>query len=68
MSLQVKLIRVARGVRAKRLATRLGISPSYLSEIELSRKVPTKAVQVKIAKALGVSRRVLWPNARRSHG
>ena len=67
MSLQLKLTRIVRGIKAKDLADRLGISRSYLSEIESSKKTPSLLLQRRIAKTLRLPKRALWPKCGRRH-
>ena len=47
--------REARKISLRDLATRLDLSPSYISDIELGRRYPSEEVLKKIAVALGES-------------
>ena len=51
----MKQQREAAGFSLRRLATRSGISPSMISDIERGAKSPTVTTIVRLARALGVS-------------
>lgn len=51
----VKVIRQAKGIRANVLSGRVGISPSYLSNIEKGIRQPSPAVTASLARELGVT-------------
>ena len=50
----IKLIRTARNVRQRELASKLNVSPNYLSMLEANRRVPSVGFLKKIASNLQV--------------
>lgn len=50
----IKLIRTARGVKQIALATRLEVSPNYISLVEKDRREPSVGFLRKLARELGV--------------
>lgn len=50
----IRLVREALGCDAKGLAEKAGISPAMLSLIEQGKRLPSKEVEERIAKALGL--------------
>jgi len=56
---QIKLIRLERRIKARELAMKTGITPSYLCLIEKGR-IPSIAVKRKLAKVLNLPIRMLW--------
>ena len=57
---KVRGLRQGMGWSGRQLSSRVGITPSYLSDIEMSRRLPAPEVSDKIARALGVDRHGLW--------
>jgi len=60
---RIKLIRMERRIRARSLAKRVGITPSYVCLIENGRR-PSKRVRARISKVLCLPSRDLWPDVR----
>ena len=50
----LRALRTSRGLRQKELASRVGVSPSYLALIESGRRVPGEALRGRLAAALGL--------------
>jgi len=57
---KLKLIRLERGIKARDLARRAAIDPSYVTRIENGRE-PSRQVKARIANALGQPIKALWP-------
>ena len=57
----VRVWREHRGLTARTLATRAGISPAYLSQIETGKKPGSFDAMAKLARALGVDMEDLEP-------
>ena len=51
---QLRLLRTARRQKAKEMAEHLGLSPSYVSDIETGREPLTKAIAEQAAAHFGV--------------
>lgn len=57
----IRLIRKAKGLTQKQLADAIGLTQSAVSQWEGGEAAPTVQNQLKIAKALGVTARGLFP-------
>lgn len=64
MSLQLKIFRITKGLKAKDLAKRAGITSTYLSLIETGKAFPSSKVQSRLARTLGFSKKALFNNGR----
>lgn len=49
----LRKMRLARGMSLRQLAREAGISPSYLSDIELGRRLPAERTRSRIVRPLG---------------
>lgn len=52
---RIRELREARDLSLREFATKLDLSPAFLSDVELGRRYPSEEVLLKIAKALGVA-------------
>lgn len=52
----LRLVRIARDMSTKDLAQKMGVSPTYVSEVETNKKSPSLEMLSKFSSALGVSR------------
>ena len=50
----LRLIRLVHGLKGKELALKLGVSPSYLSEIESAKKTPSIELLLKYSQVLNI--------------
>lgn len=50
----LRLIRLVHGLKGKELAMQLGVSPSYLSEIESARKTPSTELLFKYSQIFNI--------------
>jgi transcriptional regulator with XRE-family HTH domain len=57
---KVRWLREGMRWSGRELCRRVGITPSYLSDIETGRRLPGPEVSDRIARALGVDRHALW--------
>ena len=57
---KVRWLREGMRWSGRELSRRVGITPSYLSDIETGRRLPAPEVNDKMARALGVDRHGLW--------
>ena len=57
---KVRWLRQGQRLSGRALCGRVGITPSYLSDIETGRRLPAPEVSDKIADVLGVDRDALW--------
>jgi transcriptional regulator with XRE-family HTH domain len=58
-SAKLRALRMDTGISLRHLARDVDISPAFLSDIELGRRMPSRAVVCRIAKALSVEADVL---------
>ena len=59
---RVRALRVEAGLSQEKLAEKAGMHPTYLSDIERGQRNPTLEVISRLAKALGVRIRELFPD------
>lgn len=52
----LKLLRIAREMNTKELATKMEVSSTYISEVEANNKTPSLEMLAKYSEALGVSK------------
>jgi transcriptional regulator with XRE-family HTH domain len=52
---QLKLVRLQKGLKAKQIAERLGVSPAYISMLENGSAVLTPEILFRLAKIYGVT-------------
>jgi transcriptional regulator with XRE-family HTH domain len=57
---KVRWLRQGARMSGRELSRRVGITPSYLSDIENGRRLPAPAVSDRIADAVAVDRDALW--------
>ena len=57
---KVRWLRQGARLSGRELCRAVGISPSYLSDIETSRRLPAPTVSDRIANTLGIDRDSLW--------
>lgn len=57
---KVRWLRTSLRMSGRELCRRIGITPSYLSDIETGRRLPAVEVSDRIAAALAVDRHALW--------
>jgi transcriptional regulator with XRE-family HTH domain len=57
---KLKFVRLTKGIRAKDLARRVGVTPAYISLLERGNRTPSKEVKRRIAKALNFPMKALW--------
>ena len=59
---RVRALRAEAGLSQEKLAEKAGMHPTYLSDIERGQRNPTLEVISRLAKALGVRIRELFPD------
>jgi ribosome-binding protein aMBF1 (putative translation factor) len=57
---KVRWLRQGARLTGRELCRRVGITPSYLSDIETGRRLPAPSVSDRIADALGIDHDALW--------
>ena len=57
---KVRWLRTGQRMTGRELCRRVGITPSYLSDIEVGRRLPSPAVSDRLADELGIARDALW--------
>lgn len=60
--------RLARGLRLRAVAGKLGVTPGYVSDVELGRRMPSEALMRKLAGLLGLELGELLERAGRLDG